>query len=336
MKQLGKQQVLNTIIAADPYELGGAGNVSTLVALARKLQPRPVVFLPGASPSAHVEDIAKSGAEAVYRFNHPLAKTHPQEMALAGLFHLQRAIEADVILFSASEWGTELAARAAARFGVELLPDLIDLRVDDEGKKLLGASLGFQGSLICWKSLSCPGPWIATINQQAAEAGPEGGHAVKIEELSLEPGDEPCKVELVRALPLPADEMPCLDRAEVVVAGGAGVEGEAGFAMLKELALLLGGALGCTLPPVEQGYMDRELMVGATGKRVQAKCYIACGISGDAYHTSGMDSSENIVVINNDEKAPFYKIADYGIVGDLHEIVSCINAKLKESKQIKQ
>ena len=327
---MGKQQVLKTIIVADPYGQGGADSVSTLVALARKLKQRPVVFLPGASPSAYIEDIAKSGAETVYYLNHPFDKTQPQEAALAGLLHLQRAIEADVILFSSSDWGAELAARAAARFGVELLPDLIDLNIDDEGKKLLGASLGFKGALICWKSLSGPGPWIATISQEAAASGPRGEHAAKIEDLSLELGDESCKVELARALPKPTEEMPCLDRAEVVVAGGQGVEGEAGFAMLKELALLLGGALGCTLPPVEQGYMDRDLMVGATGKKVRAKCYIACGISGDAYHTSGMDNSENIVVINSDKKAPFYKIADYGIVGDLHEIVPCIIAKLKE------
>lgn len=329
MKQLGKQQVKKIIIAADPYEQGGADNLGTLAGLARKLSQRLVVFLPGARPSAQVEDIAKYGVETVYRFNHPYDKAHPQEAALAGLLHLQRAIEAVVILFSSSEWGTELAARAAARFGVELLADLIDLAFDDEGQKLLGASPGFKGALICWKSLSGPGPWIATINQQAAGASPEKGQAAKIEDLSLELKDGSFKVELVRALAKPAGEMPCLDRAEVVVAGGQGVEGEAGFAMLKELALSLGGAVGCTLPPVEQGYMDRDLMIGATGKQVQAKCYIACGISGDVYHTAGMDNSENIVVINNDKKAPFYKIADYGIVGDLHEIIPCIVAKLK-------
>ena len=136
------------------------------------------------------------------------------------------------------------------------------------------------------------------------------------------------KISITQSLPSPAD-MPDLESAEVVIAGGQGVGGVEGFAMLENLARLLGGAIGCTLPPVEQGWIDRELMIGSTGKTVRPRLYIGCGIYGDDYHTAGMDESGRIVVINDDEKAPFFELATCGLIGDLHEIVPHLIEKIR-------
>ncbi|HJN16315.1 MAG TPA: electron transfer flavoprotein subunit alpha/FixB family protein, partial [Armatimonadota bacterium] len=125
-------------------------------------------------------------------------------------------------------------------------------------------------------------------------------------------------------------EQPNLQFAEVIVAGGRGVGGPAGFALLKELADGLGGVLGASRAAVEADWIAREYQVGQTGQTVRPRMYIACGISGAIQHRVGMQTADLIIAINSDPEAPIFEVADYGVVGDIHEVIPEMTRLAKE------
>lgn len=286
-------------------------------------------FLPAGIDERAAMTLARLGPEIVYRMDHPLMKEHPHEVTLQGLLCLLEEVDAELILFGASEWGTDMAVRTAARLGTGLLHELIGFDLEPENESLLGIFMGFEDQLVCTAKFSGSKPFIATVKPKVFEPAAETDRAGRIETIKLPLDILEFKISITQSLPTPAD-MPDLESAEVVIAGGQGVGGEEGFAMLENLARLLGGAIGCTLPPVEQGWIDRELMIGSTGKTVRPRLYIGCGIHGDVYHTSGMDESGRIVVINDNEKAPFFELATCGLIGDLHEIVPHLTEKIRD------
>ena len=118
--------------------------------------------------------------------------------------------------------------------------------------------------------------------------------------------------------------------AEILVSGGSGLKKADDYSLLLELAEVLGAALGSSRPPVDNGWIGREHQVGFSGTTVNPKVYIACGISGSPQHLAGMRSSETIIAINTDPSAPIFRIADYGIVGDLYEVIPKLIKKIKE------
>ena len=129
-----------------------------------------------------------------------------------------------------------------------------------------------------------------------------------------------------------SDDVPNIEEAEILVSGGAGVGGPEGFNVLKELAKALGGSVSASRAAVDAGWIDHAYQVGQTGKTVGPKIYIACGISGAIQHVAGMSSSDVIIAINKDEDANIFKIADYGIVGDLFEVVPILKEEILKRK----
>lgn len=333
---MGIEKTGTTLVVAERDVSKGWEISRRVITAAAKLESslgqRLMLLLPCSVPERAASDPAPLGPGTIYRLNHPLSGDHPQESFLAGLLHLQELIHVEAILFSTSAWGAEMAARTASRLGVGLMHDLIDVEAEPASGVIVGVCTGRQKGLLWRKGFKGPGPWVATINPDAFRPCRETKPCAEVIELRAGSDSEPFKISLRRTRPLPPNKGVPLEAAEVVVAGGLGVGGKAGFSMLKELATLLNGATGCTLPPVEQGWMERELMIGATGKTVRPKWYMGCGISGDFYHTSGMEDSENIVVVNNDEKAPFFSMADYGIIGDFHEIVMFMIERFREEQ----
>jgi electron transfer flavoprotein alpha subunit len=286
-------------------------------------------FLPADTNGSNATALAKSGPDVVYQTDDTLMKKHPHEASMACLIQLINKVKADVVLFGASELGTDMAARAAARLETGLLQEIIDLELDPEDGNLVGVFMGFEGQLICKAKFGLSKPVIATVKPKVFAPAVETDSAGGVEKVKLPQDRGKFKISITQSLE-PVDDMPDLESAEVVIAGGRGVGGKEGFAMLEDLARLLGGAVGCTLPPVEQGWMDRDLMIGSTGKTVRPKVYIGCGIHGDVYHTSGMDESERIVVINDNDKAPFFDLATCGLLGDLREIIPHLIKKIRD------
>ena len=131
------------------------------------------------------------------------------------------------------------------------------------------------------------------------------------------------------------DEEQDFEHAEIIVAGGKGLQNAEGFKVLRELAEALGGTVGATRGAVECGWISRTRQVGQTGRIVRPKLYIACGISGAVQHVVGMSGAEKIIAINQDRGAPIFKIADYGIAGDLYEIVPALTKKVLTEKRRK-
>lgn len=230
----------------------------------------------------------------------------------------------DVVLMGHTGIGRDLLPRFAMRNAAGMISDAIAVKVE-------GGQVVFTRPIHAGKAYVTQvvrdGLIVATIrpnNIAAMEA--DGGRTGEVAETEAAPVDLRTVVkEIVRKASMGVD----LTAARVVVAGGRGVRSAEGFKPLYELAEVLGGAVGASRAAADAGYCDYALQIGQTGKTVTPDLYIACGISGAIQHLAGMSASKVIVAINKDPDAPIFKVADYGIVGDLFEIVPLLTKEFK-------
>ena len=188
----------------------------------------------------------------------------------------------------------------------------------------------FGGNTIA--TIACPDnrPQMATVRPGVMQKiEPKKG--AKAEVIEYNPGFTPNNkyVEILDIVKDLSDTVDIMD-AKILVSGGRGVGSKENFAMLQDLADVIGGTVSCSRAVVDNGWMPKELQVGQTGKTVRPNVYFAIGISGAVQHTAGMEESDIIVAINKDETAPIFDVADYGIVGDLNKIVPKLTEALKE------
>jgi electron transfer flavoprotein alpha subunit len=232
-------------------------------------------------------------------------------------------LEPAVLVAPGTDRGHEVLAHVAARLDAPLAANCVDVRVD--GDSLLLTRQRWGGSLLEEARLSGL-PKLLTVapHAVAAEAAP-----AEVKELAP-PLDETVRVRLVRREE-PEQGVVRLDTARVVVGGGRGVGSAEGFAILEELAGLLGGAVGGSRVVTNLGWRPHADQVGQTGARIAPELYIACGISGAIQHIVGCKAAKRIMVINKDENAPIVARADYAVVGDLHEIVPAVVAELRKA-----
>lgn len=236
-----------------------------------------------------------------------------------------------VFLFGATENGKDLAPRVACRLNVGLCGDFTSAAVTEEGavvwtRPALAGSI--MADIICTSktqiALARPGIF------KKREADTERMAEVITEEIKTPAEEIRTKVvELIKAAGAGGIKV---EEAEIIVAGGRGIAKKENFAVLQELADVLGGAVGASRACVDAGWISVQHQIGQTGKTVRPKVYIACGISGALQHLAGMSSSEVIIAINKDSDAPIFEIADYGIVGDLLEVVPVLTAELRKMK----
>lgn len=230
----------------------------------------------------------------------------------------------DVVLMGHTGIGRDLLPRFAMRNAAGMISDAIAVKV--EGGQVVFTRPIYAGKAYVTQVVR-DGLIVATIrpnNIAAMEA--DGGRTGEVAETEAAPVDLRTVVkEIVRKASMGVD----LTAARVVVAGGRGVRSAEGFKPLYELAEVLGGAVGASRAAADAGYCDYALQIGQTGKTVTPDLYIACGISGAIQHLAGMSASKVIVAINKDPDAPIFKVADYGIVGDLFEIVPLLTKEFK-------
>jgi electron transfer flavoprotein alpha subunit len=234
----------------------------------------------------------------------------------------------EVVVAGGTDRGHEVLAHAAARLDAPLAANVVDVRVDGDVFHLTRQRWG--GSLLEEARLS-GSPKLLTVAPHAVAAEPAIDTPAAVEEFAPSLSDEHLAVRVARREEPPAGTVQ-LDKARVVVGGGRGVGSAEGFAILEELASLLGGAVGGSRVVTNLGWRPHSDQVGQTGARIAPDIYIACGVSGAIQHWVGCKGAKRILAINTDKDAPLVAKADYAVIGDLHEVVAAIVAELRAAR----
>jgi electron transfer flavoprotein alpha subunit len=240
--------------------------------------------------------------------------------------------EADLTLFAATALGRDLAPRVAAMKDLPLLTEGLTLEWSDDDTIQARKSMYGGKAFGTWTTNSGP-PFMATVRTGAypASSEPYSGQTAAVEDLpsgSEMEGIGAVAVELKKA----GGETQDLQEAPIIVSGGRGLKAPENFKLIRELADAVGGAVGASRAVVDAGWIDHQHQVGQTGVTVSPQLYIAVGISGAIQHLAGMRTAKCIVAINKDPDAPIFKLADYGIVGDLFEVVPLMAEEIKKVK----
>lgn len=314
-----------TILAVTEQRDGALRKVSLeVVSAARRLADAlgaevHALVLAGGAVSG-VEQLGAHGADKVLVVTHPdFARYSPDGYATAAAEHGRGAA---VVLFAATATGRDLAPRVAAKLGVGLATDVTELGLD--GGKLVATRPVYAGKAIQKLRLEAT-PALASMRPNTVAATPNQ-KAGAVEQLAA-----PAFTARVTVTGVKAAASAALDVAEapVVVSGGRGLREPEQFKLLEDLAAAFGNAaVGASRAVVDAGWREHGAQVGQTGKTVSPNLYVAVGISGAIQHLAGMRTAHTIVAINRDKDAPIFKVADYGIVGDLFEIVPRLTAEI--------
>ncbi len=296
--------------------------------LAESLGSELGVVLVGKDLSGLEEGIKGLGADSIFLVSDPRLELYAPEAYTRAVETAVRKMDPDVVLLSASAMGKDLAARLAARLKTGLASDCVSLKM--EGGNLSAVRPVYSGKAMATVTFRNARPAMATLRanafpqRQAAGKGAVGALEVAFEEKDFRS----------RATAVKAEQGAELDVAEadIVVSGGRAMKGPENFSYIRDLAKALGGAVGASRAAVDAGWIDHQHQVGQTGKVVSPNLYVACGISGAIQHIAGMSSAKTIVAINKDPDAPIFKLADYGIVGDLYQVIPLMIAEIKKVK----
>lgn len=300
--------------------------------LAEKLGTEVFAILIGENVREAAEELINYGADEVVIADDPIARDYRTEVYTRIVTDQVLEWKPEILLMGATWTGRDLAPRVAARLNTGCTSDCTELDVDQE-TGLMVVSKPFWGKDVM-ADIVCPSqrPQMATVRPGVMELlPPDERRRGRLIQAKIDIKEQDLNVEVldtVRTRP----EGVILEEAEKIVAIGAGVDSQAGFDMLKELAGLLGAEVGATSLPVDAGWVSEDRKIGQTGKTVRPHLYVACGISGAIQHTVGMANSELIVAINKDPKAEIFDLADYGIVDDLYKIVPVLIEELKGVK----
>jgi electron transfer flavoprotein alpha subunit len=271
-------------------------------------------------------ELGARGAELLFLLDAPELAAYATEPFAAALQQLIADEEPEVVLFGMTLTGRDLAPRVAAKLRAGLASDITGLNVED-GEIRITRPI-YSNSLNATVRVK-RGPLLATLRPNTwAAAQPAGDEAADIEEFDLE--ELPTPRAEVLEVEASGGDRPALTDAPVIVSGGRGLQGPENFHLIEELADLLGAAVGTTRATVDSGWRPYEEQVGQTGKTVSPNLYFAIGISGSLQHLSGMRTSQYIVAINKDPDAPIFRLADYGIVADLFQVMPVLTEAIKE------
>ncbi len=269
-----------------------------------------------------IQKLREFGAEKIYIYSEKeQGKGYSDDIKSHAIIHYAKQIRPEIILMSATLCGRNMAPQIAMGLETGLTADCIELDIDENGL-LIQTRPAYGGNIIAEIICEKRRPQMATVRPGVFSSDRVGTNAagsaevVKWETLGY------CdnKITVIGQTKEESESTP-IESVEVIVAGGAGVGSKEGFAKLELLANLLGGTSAASRAAVNAGYAPYKKQVGQSGKTISPKLYIACGISGAVQHLAGMSSSDYIIGINSDPKAPIFNVCDYGIVGKVDEIV---------------
>ncbi len=286
------------------------------------------------------EEAISYGAERVYVLDHPVYRYYRNKPYSLTLASMVRKYRPEVFLIGATTLGRDLAGAVATRLGTGLTADCTELHmgeVKNSAQKLLLATRpAFGGNVIATILCREHRPQMATVRPRVfpiPEFDPSARGEVVHEAVPVSEADANAQIlQLIRNDAVKAK----IEYAEVIVAGGRGLGGPAGFQLIQQLADELGGAVGASRSCVDAGWISADHQVGQTGKTVRPKLYIAAGISGAIQHKVGMQDSDFILAINRDPNAPIFEIATCGIVGDLYQVIPALIDLIRAEKEARR
>lgn len=307
---------------------GSFKNISfEVISAGRKIADKTGGQLIAAVMGAGVETLAgqaaEYGADRILVADHDNLKDGLPDACVQAASHLVAKADPAVVVIGATSLGKDIAARLSARLGAPLAMDCVDVRVEEDrvvatrpmygGKVLVDVSLSGSPAIIAMRPRAMEAEVVRGAGEVEQVAVDLAGTALKLVERHMETG----RIELTEA--------------DVVVTGGRGMGGD-DFSLIEDLARALGGAVGASRTAVDEGWRPVADQVGQTGKVVAPNLYIACGVSGAIQHLAGMASSRVVVAINKDPEAPIFSKCDFGIVGDLFEVVPAITDEVEKLK----
>jgi electron transfer flavoprotein alpha subunit len=302
--------------------LGGARTVagsSGAAVDALLLAPRPLEDAAAA--------LGRHGARRVLHAVHPSLRTGQTDAALIAASAGVARAQPEVVLVAADTVGRELAPRLAFRLRAALVTEAMELQMDSgtlvARRQVYGGRAMATLAVTRYPAVVSVKPRSFDVPEPSTAAGPVERLDVQIDGSSLG--------AVVKDVVAEASEVG-LEEAQVVVGGGRGIGGAEGFTLLQALADSLGGAVGSSRPPADEGWVPIGWQIGQTGKTIRPNLYIAVGISGAAQHVAGVSGARTIVAINRDSQAPIFSLAHLGLVGDYRQIVPALTAKLKALK----
>jgi len=286
-------------------------------------------LLMGAQVSELVEIAGAHGTDQVWLADDPLLEYFRVETYVQVAYAALLEAKPSVFLLGATPNGRDLAGRLAVRLRTGLNADCTDLRMDAQRGVLISEVSGFGGGVLALIEMAHHRPQMATVRPGVfAAQKPDHQRAYQVHTLPVHLSPEQIQTRIIERVTAQGVD---LTQAAVLVAGGRGVDGD--FQTLRELASLLGGEVGATRPPVDEGHIERERQVGQTGVVCRPKIAICCGISGAFHFVVGIEKAETVIAINSDPEAPIFDYADYCVVGDVHTLLPALISTLRATQE---
>ena len=288
-----------------------------------------VALLGGMIPESY-ENLFLYGAQTVCIVKNDLLNRPNTEAYLSASNEVVNKFNPEIVLFAKTDLGRDVAPRLAFKLGVPVAQDCINLEIDQETKKVMVTRPVYGGSAIATLLFDDVDIQIAIVRPKIFEPiTPAENIKGELIELNIQLDEKLIKTKFIEEVVKESEGIP-LESAKVVVAGGRGLGDAKNFDLLRELAEILGGAVGASRAVCDAGWLDHEYQVGLTGKTITPDLYITVGISGASQHMAGCSSSKNIVAINKDPNANIFSSANYGVVGDWNTILPAFLEAVRE------
>lgn len=308
-----------------------------LLGIGRKLADKRGVSLGAVLIGSDTGDTAKEligyGADTVYAADHPDLELFTEDRYGKILTRLIREHRPEIVLAGATAIGRSFIPGVATSLDAGLTADCTSLEIRQEDGALLQTRPAFGGNIMA--TIECPRsrPQMATVRPKVMKSNEfDPSRKGDIVEVIPEPEELKSRVKVIESVVASQGNVN-IQESDILISGGRGLESQKGFELIRKLAEAMGADVAASRAVVDAGWIPYPHQVGQTGKTVAPKLYVACGISGAVQHVAGMQSAEAIVAINRDKDAPIFDVADFGIVGDINEIIPKLITKIEEKRK---
>ncbi len=315
------------LVVVEASQAAGVKKVTLeMLTIARELGEPSAVVLGGAGAAAQfAEKLGEYGAVKIYAGEGDDVDGYLVAPKATVVAELVKSVQPAAVLLASTQEGKEIAGRLAVKLDNGLLTDAVAVAGDGTATQTV-----FAGQVIVTSKVTKGLPIVTirpnSVTPVAAAASPQ------VEQLTVSVSDTDKLAKVTDRVAEQKGSRPELTEASIVVSGGRGVGNADNFALVEEMADLLGGAVGASRAAVDSGYYPHQFQVGQTGKTVSPQLYVALGISGAIQHRAGMQTSKTIVAVNKDAEAPIFELADFGVVGDLFKVVPQADDEIRKRK----